>query len=1103
MATSAEIQSEIASLKAQSEALYAQSRLKYKELEAKRSQLSALINQSRVGLSNEQIANIIRQQDALRLEIQTLSEEESTLATQAGRIDRQVRQLEFNLGKAQEAEKKAAEQAAQNSTGSKTDSAGAAVTESQQAQTSGSGTITPPEPVPAAPAPSNAIPTPVTTPGTDGDTGTNAPLRPNSQTQATDSQQPINTGRLDGAPPNYDPNADPGSIESIYDRDTGAYRVEISGHDVPGASAAGDDRKSNATPSEQTNSTRTKLDSLYGSAIIAQDNILDNFASYTYTLGWYLVDPDAYKRLVNNQKKDIKGYYLLAQSGGISVASNTTGAATSAEQRSTPEQNSPEITAATPGRNQFFPYDYYIDDLETEILFSSGNDSNSAAAFKTIKFSLTEPNGITLLPNLYRACEDLIKNGGKLTATDDKINYSAAMFCMVIRFYGYDENGVLQAPIRNVSGNVDSRAVIEKFIPFTIKKIDFSVGPQLVEYTIEGALPEVKTGLATNRGSIPQDFDFSGVTVKDLLVGSTQSRASAANVSGIEGRSQSQSPNSQGAAKSAPTADSAPKPVTNTVATGLVAALTQFQARLLKEGKIEHVDVYEIKFGDSIISDATTAPPGGLNKNRVGGTPSTTAAEKKLPEKSSMSPSVRARGVRAGTQIVQFIDEVVRTSSYILDQQAVIYDEKTKKYKQNGKPAQQFAWFNITSVAEPLAYDRKRKDYAYKMTYYVTPYEVPMVSEYFAPSGFRGAHKIYNYIFTGQNTQVLHFDQSFDKLWTQALTADTNILEQIKNQKLQMNSREQWVQHYFAASGQSNQGGEGKVFEAGANAADFLYGPNYGKITMSIIGDPAWIPSAQYEYNTDKFSTEPFWPDGAINNTASIPYFEFAWNRPVDYNLTTGLMDPGQKNYFANRDKGQAGLATESQTYVASRCKSFFKGGKFTQELEGAWMYDQTTNQPANERKVQDPPKKVAPKVAAVPAGPDQSAAETARLAAYKPPVRIAGDNSSLGKGVQQILSPVTKSLNPSVSQIQSSQAYITARRDGMSASAAYKYASEQFANGTAGDTYAPVQAQSDAETARLNSYRPAPPGTGVMLPDGNRMRTLADARRNRIVREP
>jgi hypothetical protein len=358
-----------------------------------------------------------------------------------------------------------------------------------------------------------------------------------------------------------------------------------------------------------------------------------------------------------------------------------------------------------------------------------------------------------------------------------------------------------------------------------------------------------------------------------------------------------------------------------------------------------------------------TRPPGELNKNRVGGTATATAADQKLPEKSAILPSARLRSVRAGTPIVQFIDEVLRNSSYINEQAFFTYDKKLNRWVQQGQPAEQFAWFNIVVKAEPMPdkYDEQRNDYAYRITYYITPYEVPMISQYFNPSGFRGFHKVYNWLFTGENTEVLNFEQNFDKLWTQALTADTSQLTRIVNQKRRMNSREQWPRHYYPASGESAQGGDEKVFEPGANAADFLYGPNYGRIQLTIIGDPAWIPNAYYEYNTDTFSTVDFWPDGTINSTAGAAYFEMAFNRPVDYNLNTGLQDAGDKNYFANREKGEAGLAAEAQTYRAVRCKSIFRGGRFSQELEGAWLWDQTFNEPISQRTAQSAPTVVAP----------------------------------------------------------------------------------------------------------------------------------------------
>ena len=91
---------------------------------------------------------------------------------------------------------------------------------------------------------------------------------------------------------------------------------------------------------------------------------------------------------------------------------------------------------------------------------------------------------------------------------------------MAIRFYGYDINGNLVQPIARRTGSTDNRAAIEKFVPFIITSVDFRVANKLVEYTIKGSSPGSITGFSTNRGSIPQNFQFQGSTVKDILVGS-------------------------------------------------------------------------------------------------------------------------------------------------------------------------------------------------------------------------------------------------------------------------------------------------------------------------------------------------------------------------------------------------------------------------------------------------------------------------------------------------------------------------------------------------------------------------------------------------------
>ena len=998
------------------------------------SELTNRINTLRAELAvvAEEFFRLVDQANALEragdrgAEFQRLSARISQLRDQRVRINN-----ELNAAR-QQLQQLETQQRARDDAGTPTVGSGAVVINAQTARDNGANPVLPAStPLPPL-TPSNASATPV---GAGTDAGTDARLRPSTETQSTNPQQPPEQGRpLPGVGvPRIE------IIESSSDRLVLDVALNTS---RPGTGAPSDDRS-------QPNITRARLDELYGaktSPIFAQDNILSRFASYTYSLSWYLVDPVAYRELVSRQKRDLKGFYLLVQSAGIGQNVSQTVAG---NQQLTLNQQNPQVTAASAGRNQFFPLDYYIDNFELQVLYPSGSESRSAAAFKDLSFTLTEPNGLTLLPNLYAACDDLIRQGGQLFTTRNNTNYAAAMFCMVIKFYGYDENGVLQTPITNNPNITDNSAVIEKFVPFVLKNIKFSVGAKLTEYTIEGAAPEVRTGLDTNRGSIPQDFSLSGTTVESLLVGAAPPTARNGADAG-NGRPENAQPEGVAPPPAPAKADTAPKPATTVTATGLVEALNKFQQARVDSGVINHADVYEIKFADKIIAAARARPPGDLNKNTVGGTPAATAADKKLPEKSSMSPDVRNRSVRAGTPIIQFIDEVIRNSNYITDQAYWVYNEKIKTYEPNGTPAEQFAWFNVMVKSEPLpgTYDEKRNDYAYKITYFVTPYETPMISQYFNPSGFRGFHKVYNWLFTGQNTEVLQFEQNFDKLWTQALTADATNLSLITERKRQMNSREQWIRNYYAASSESSQGGGAKVFEPGANAADFLYGPNYGRIELNIIGDPAWLPNAYYEYNTDTFSTAAFWPDGTINSTAGSAYFEMAFNRPVDYNLSNGLMDPGQKNYFADREKGVAGVAAEAVTYRAIRCKNIFRGGRFSQDLEGAWVWDQTFNEPVDQRTAQDAR-------TVNPVDPRQGRGTNRAEGANQLPVpSIAGDGSSVARAVQNTLNPPTRSLNPTLEQLQTSQTYITARLAGIPAPQALEIARQAFAVGTAGQPY-------------------------------------------------
>jgi hypothetical protein len=111
---------------------------------------------------------------------------------------------------------------------------------------------------------------------------------------------------------------------------------------------------------------------------------------------------------------------------------------------------------------------------------------------------------------------------------DSGIEYISAFFALVIRFYGYDENGkIVQA-----SDSDNKSAVVEKILPFKLSDIQFSVSNKLVEYQVTAKAYPYTIGFGSSLGVIKAQIQISGATVKDILT----KGAAAPAVSPADGR---------------------------------------------------------------------------------------------------------------------------------------------------------------------------------------------------------------------------------------------------------------------------------------------------------------------------------------------------------------------------------------------------------------------------------------------------------------------------------------------------------------------------------------------------------------------------------------
>lgn len=674
-------------------------------------------------------------------------------------------------------------------------------------------------------------------------------------------------------------------------------------------------------------------------------NVLDRFGSYTYAASVYLMSPTEYKTFLSSQKRSVNGYNLLFQSGGAPL---NTGGFKGASQPGT-SNNSGVVTtlpgnSADPGRNPAFPNDFYIDSIMLDFVATGTTGSAHTAA--SFKMTVIEPMNITLLDRLYEAVQDHNPKGAS-----GAVNYASAQYLLVIRFYGYDEQGnmVKVGAIDEKTGLTDPNAVVEKFIPFKINNINWTVGKTAVSYEFDCSPIPTSIPLSTDRGTVPYDIELTNQTVGQLLGGiaavTTNSAASpgaATNVSEDDARDQ------EGSSNPPPKADAAKNP-SRTLSAGLMQALTEFRKSLTQQPNgsdppvFEYYDEYHIEFvgeAKQLIENATIALPtdNDPRSTPMGQTP-TSNAKAADPDTNSKDTKSKSFKIVAGQPIIQVIEQIIRSSSFILNQQIVKVDVDNNNTapENNNSSEKQVNWFNITFKAEPKPLpDPLRNDYAYKITYYVSVYPINKYeSKYFPVPTWPGVHKSYSWWFTGQNTAIIDYQETFNQAYHNLVSGSGNkdSNQERRRRDLAQSQREMAVNVWGPRSTETSQGAREREYEAAANLAGSLYEPDaLAEATVRIIGDPAWLMQGSIAGQNDpKYlfgsrSKTGFLPDGTINFDYSQVFYEVNYNQPADYDIGTGTANP-----ITNKGK-----PAYSRVYIAKRVVSEFKQGKFEQTIYGA-----------------------------------------------------------------------------------------------------------------------------------------------------------------------
>lgn len=725
-------------------------------------------------------------------------------------------------------------------------------------------------------------------------------------------------------------------------------------------------------------------------AIEPRANILDQYSSYTYSASVYLMSKTQYQRLLRSKKKTINGYNLLFQSGGAPGNVGGTLPPGEAAALGVGSDNQTDY-----GRNPAFPQDFYIDSITIDNALP-GRQTQAAHMVTALKFTVIEPGNITLLDRIYAAVQDM---GQKVyDNANETLNYAAAAYLMVIRWYGYDEKGnLVDAKIGADSESTlsDPRAICEKFIPFIIKKINWGVSNKLVTYEFDCAPVGQMVAGGTRRGTVPYDVQLTSATVGELLGGDavySTASASAANP-GASTTANSQSPGTDTRgrknaasdtrstinqaqqrvpARNNPTSEVTPNttasaypsgvfaPPNANAATdrkiiklGLMGAMNEFQQQLVADNIYSRADSYEIVFvpgknGKHNIRDAVLQIPAGTadpkkqtptvqsSNTGMGTAASQNANQAFNPETNAMNISSRNWGITAGMQLVQAIDLAIRNSSYISSQALTIYDKDSGTESLNTERTEPMRWFKINMEAEQSDIDRYRNDHSYKIRFIISEYDVPNFdSTYFPTSRFRGVHKSYPYWFTGENTSVLDYTANFNGLYNITVTGRTPQNSAAAELRRKYISSMRDMPKYTYASASTE-----------SRAGAFDKGNEIGANAAEYLYSPSDLAKAKIRIIGD-----PAWiQQGELAGGVSVEDFSYSPFLPdgtINFDAQQVMFEiawqrPQDYNIatgLADPYKGgglEARQPLQSVIYQALKVVSEFKQGKFEQTIEGS-----------------------------------------------------------------------------------------------------------------------------------------------------------------------
>ena len=622
-------------------------------------------------------------------------------------------------------------------------------------------------------------------------------------------------------------------------------------------------------------------------------NPLGNFASYTYQLTLYMITPDAYDAFVLSGKRkvtainssgvDVKGNgaFIVAQSGGVN--------------------------AQTGKRAPDMKLDYYIDDLK---ITTTTNPKSTATSTNTqeITFNIIEPYGFSFISQLRTAANKL-KTASKSKNFEKQEDPTRGFFVLGVRFQGYDLNGnpltgkeVFAGDTFDPSGNADG--VFERFYDISIRSLKFKVDGKATVYNIVATAIGPATALGLKRGILDKGANVVAGTVNEALMGDDKNKGVLGILTKLNNDEKERTKNNNG--------------IPN-----------KYSVEWLGDAK-------------TLIGDQTIVSKADLDKSKfaMSNAKTTIDSNDSLSEKAVPNTNKRQITFRDGTPIMQAVGLIIAQSSFLEKALKKVYTTAQEPPPGKDAPveivnpnAHTIRWYNLSTQVKCLGWDTTINDFSYDIKFLIQPYETPIVISAFAKatSKYYGAHKSYEYWYTGKNSEIISYEQTVNNTFYNAVLTTVQDEAVIKAGGAQIPSAA------GKPTGQPRQGKLDEGMEAQNAFLATLFDPtSWGDAKIQILGDPDFLMSeSATSATTESYVYNQFYGvDGyTVNPNGGQVFIEIDFKAAIDYDNGTGLMSLNDRILIIPYPPTIAKVV-QGVSYQVTNVVSTFSKGKFVQELK-------------------------------------------------------------------------------------------------------------------------------------------------------------------------